>query len=70
MDWECGDTLRISFSSGPVITVSLLDTGRFAAYYVEDYGPGLPIVVDISEYAWPFDLSVLSAPAMVINVTR
>lgn len=70
VDWECGDTLRITFSSGPVITVTLLDRGRFAAYYVEDYGPDLPIIVDVSEYAWPFALSVLSAPASVVNVTQ
>jgi hypothetical protein len=68
--WQCGDLLRIDFEAGPAITVTLLDTGAFRQYYVEDFGPDRPIVADVSSYAWPFDLSILSAPAQVINLTH
>lgn len=68
--WQCGDRLRIDFNAGQAITVTLLDTGAFRQYYVEQWGADQPIVVDVSEYAWPFDLSVLSAPAQVTNLTH
>lgn len=67
--WLCGDQLRIDFEAGQVITITLLDTGAFRQYYIEDFGPNRPIIVDVSEYAWPFGLSILSAPASMINLT-
>lgn len=64
--WECGDELQITFEDGTELTLRLMDTGPLSNYYIEDFGPDTPIVIDIPEPFWAFPGSY-AAPVRVVN---
>jgi hypothetical protein len=61
---RCGDTLMI-WLAGEMIRARAMDAGPLYKYYIEDFGPELPIVVDIPKHLWP--LETLSAKVTIIN---
>ena len=67
--WQCGDLVKITFDDGQQLDAYILDTGPLSRYYIEDHGPDVPIIADISEYAWPYDLGIRSATGQMQNVS-
>ena len=63
----CGDWLRIS-DGDTVLLARAMDAGYLSRYYVEDYGPGLRIGVDIPRHLWPWP--GMSRVVSVENVTK
>jgi hypothetical protein len=61
--WECGDWVRLQFGDGTTLWAQALDAGPLDHYQAD----GQPIVVDVPEPFWPYDLGRLSAPVTVFN---
>ena len=67
--WACGDRVKISFEErGIDVWARVLDTGPLNQYWIADYGPGVPIVVDVAAHAWPLDPAIMSGLVRVENV--
>lgn len=65
---NCGDKMRLFFPDGTILDVLAWDAGRFGKFYVEDWGPDKPIIVDLPEHLRPD--GALSWPVVVVNLTR
>lgn len=65
--WECGDELVV-YIGGHKRRFTLLDAGPLSRYYIEDFGPDVPIIVDVPGLYWPLD-EARSARALVINTS-
>lgn len=63
--WECGDWVRLQFEGGRSLRAQALDAGPLDHYQAD----GRPIVADVPEPFWPYDLKRLSAPVVVLNVS-
>lgn len=64
---DCGDLVLLVFE-GETLTVRAWDAGRFSRYYVEDWGPDKPILVDLPEYL-RLD-GQMSWPVLVVNLSK
>jgi len=65
----CGDKVRLFFpEDGTVLDVIAWDAGKFGKFYVEDWGPDSPIVVDLPEHLRPD--GAMSWPVVVVNLTK
>lgn len=63
-----GDKLVVEFLEYDVVLyLEAWDAGPFTGYYIEDFGPDMPIIVDIPEHLWPLD--VMSARVRVTNIS-
>lgn len=47
---SCGDDLLLLFEDGTVMRAKALDAGRLASHFVRDFGPEVPILVDVPQY--------------------
>ncbi len=65
--WNCGDEIWVYFGNSLVLKTALYDAGPLSHYYIEDFGPEVPIVADIPGHLWPFELEVRSAPVRLVN---
>ena len=61
----CGERVLLIFESTAII-VRAWDAGRFQGRWVTDYGPDVPIVVDLPEHLRPD--SRLSWPVVVVTM--
>lgn len=68
--WECGDELLVRYEDGTDLILRLSDAGPLSNFYIEDFGPDTPIVLDIPKPFWAPPVSIWSAPVRVVNVTR
>jgi len=66
---KCGDWMKLTFVDGLTLYGRALDAGTFRDYYVSDYGPDVPIAVDVPGLWWPYsDRS--SQLVSVINLSQ
>jgi hypothetical protein len=65
--WECGDEIWVYFGNHPRLKLALYDAGPLLDYYIEDFGPDMPIVGDIPAHLWPYDFHTRSAPVRLVN---
>lgn len=49
-DVVCGQEVTAIFSDGTLLRAKALDAGRFDGYWTVDFGPSVPVVVDVPEY--------------------
>lgn len=63
-DVRCGEWLLLVFDNESWLAVQALDAGKFEGRYVETYGPGTQIAVDLPEHEHP------NGGACLVNVYR
>ncbi|MGD8500061.1 MAG: hypothetical protein PVJ86_05410 [Phycisphaerales bacterium] len=64
----CGDLMLLAFGGGETLLVRAWDAGRFGKFYVESWGPDLPIIVDLPEHLRPSEQ--MSWPVVLVNLSR
>jgi len=52
---SCWDEIVVEFQDGSRLYAYALDAGPFRDYYIEQYGPDVPIIVDIPDHLWDRD---------------
>lgn len=65
--WKCGDVVWAYVAGADPIKVRLYDAGPLLQYYIEDFGPEVPIVADFPKHVWPISTVYRSAPVRLVN---